>query len=355
MPVQSFAASAFRGLPVVGIEGLDRPGGLPFLSKLFPALGSCGLRSLLVFPEGERSSPVPLDLDRHVLFAAGCDIASWGGGRLYLSRQSLSPARIHLDLAELCQSYDLVLLAGETGLDLPLLRLQEGSSARDRQEQSSRVHIIDLAEGISACAQVIVNLLGGICRQVPIWACVLIGGRSSRMGRAKHLLADGQGRTWLENTVAMIAPLVEQVVLSGRGMVPESLDDLVRIADIPEVAGPLSGILSAMRWRPEVSWLVLACDMPGITPGALGWLIESRRPGCWGTVPRCSLDSHVEPLLAHYDRRCRSIFEEVLISGSLRIGDAAAHEKIASPVIPEQWVRAWDNINTPEELRQAGL
>ena len=145
------------------------------------------------------------------------------------------------------------------------------------------------------------------------------------------------------------------MVLSGGGLVPEGLQDLTRIPDIPGVAGPLAGIISAMRWQPEVSWLLVACDMPSLSSEALSWLLDSRQPGRWATVPKRSEDSHVEPLLAHYDRRCRPIIEEVLASGSLKIGDAARHEKVASPIIPEQFAKAWNNVNTPEELRSTAL
>ncbi len=355
MSLRSLAVNDLAGLPVFQIDGLDHPDALPFLGQLLPVLGTCGLRPLLVFFEGQHPSAELLAPDRRLLFTAGCDIASVGGEWLYLCRQAVTAGPLRLYLSELSQGYDLVLLAGETGLNLPILRLQGGDSTADRQGESGRIHSISPMAGVSACAQIIADLLGEMCRQVPVWACVLIGGRSSRMGRAKHLLSDERGRTWLENTVALLAPLVEEVVLSGRGLIPESLDDLNRIADIPGVAGPLAGILSAMRWRPEVSWLLVACDMPALSSEALEWLIDSRRPGCWGTVPRTSPDSHVEPLLAHYDRRCRSIFEEVLASGSLRIGEAASHAKIATPVIPVQLRRAWANINTPEELRRTGL
>lgn len=343
------------GLPVFRLEGLDSTGGLPFLCNLIPELRNCGLRVALVFLQDQDLCADLLPTDHNLLFAGGCDIVSLGKEQLSLSHQEIGLDRIRWYLAELCQRYDIVLVACETGLDSPILRLQEGDSGAARQGKTDRLHIIDTTAGMPACALTIVNLLRQTLQQVPNWACVLIGGKSSRMGRTKHLLADGRGRTWLENTVAILEPFVERVVLSGRGLVPESLQDLTRIADIPGVAGPLAGILSAMRWQPEVSWLVVACDMPCLSLEALGWLIDSRQPGRWGTVPRRSADSHVEPLLAHYDRRCRSIFEEVLAAGSLRIGDVAVHAKIATPVIPAQFVQAWDNINTPEELRSSAL
>ena len=185
----------------------------------------------------------------------------------------------------------------------------------------------------------------------PVWACVLIGGRSSRMGQPKHLLKDRSGITWLERTVRLLRPFVTGMVLSGGGEVPESLNDLIRLPDIPGVAGPLSGILAAMRWQPSVSWLLVACDMPDITADAVRWLLSRRRPGVWGTVPRLREDGPVEPLLAHYDFRCAPLFEDLLRTGCLRIGMVAGNPKVETPLVPEPMRASWRNVNTVEELQ----
>lgn len=343
-------------LPVFQIECPETIDCIPVLGGLAAELGKNGLRVVLAVLPGHRLADAgmsgPCD---NPLYSSGCDIVSLAGGQLILSHEIVTPGMLRLYLADLYRKYDVVLVVGETGSDFPKIRLRLGASRNGQPEEAGRDCFINSITDIPDCSHWIVNQLGEIVRQTPVWACVLIGGRSSRMGRAKHLLTDSGGRTWLENTVAAVAPFVGQVVLSGGGLVPESLRDLVRLPDIPGVAGPLTGILSAMRWQPDVSWLLVACDMPSLSAEALGWLLESRQPGRWGTVPKRSRDSHVEPLLAHYDSRCRAIFEEVLASGSSRIGDAARHEKIATPVIPAEFLAAWDNINTPEELQSSVL
>lgn len=184
----------------------------------------------------------------------------------------------------------------------------------------------------------------------PLWACVLIGGRSSRMGKPKHLLQDQQGLTWLERTVALLRPLVDGLVLSGGGEVPEGLHDLIRLPDIPTVAGPLAGILAALRRYPSVSWLLVACDMPDIREEAVRWLLSRRRPGVWGVVPRLREGGHVEPLLALYEFRCASLFEELASAGCLRLGAVAEDPRIETPLVPESLRSSWRNVNTPEDL-----
>lgn len=192
-------------------------------------------------------------------------------------------------------------------------------------------------------------------QEIPIRACLLIGGRSSRMGRPKHLIRGENGRTWVENTVDLLRPFTMDIVLSGKGDVPENLAALTRIPDVPDVKGPLTGILAAMRWRPDSCWLLLACDMPNITTDALEWLLASRSPDSFGTVPRLKEDGFVEPLLALYEPQAKQYFEELCASGVLRISMVARRSKIATPVVPHSLCGAWRNINTPDELSQSLL
>jgi molybdopterin-guanine dinucleotide biosynthesis protein A len=190
-----------------------------------------------------------------------------------------------------------------------------------------------------------------VWQQTPVWGCVLIGGRSSRMGQPKHLLTDRHGTTWLERTVHLLQPLVTDLVLSGKGEVPECMQDIIRLPDIPGVVGPLSGILAAMRRYPSVSWLLVACDMPDIQEDAVRWLLSRRRPGVWGTVPRLQEGGPVEPLLAHYDFRCAALFEDLARTDCLRIGMVAENTGVETPLIPV-WLRSsWRNVNTVAELQ----
>jgi len=189
--------------------------------------------------------------------------------------------------------------------------------------------------------------------EAPLRACLLIGGRSSRMGRPKHLIKGENGLTWIENTVNLLQAFTEHIVLSGAGVVPDTLESLTRIPDIPDVKGPLTGILAAMRRHPDSCWLLLACDMPNIRPEALKWLLAGRSPESWGTVPRLQEDGFVEPLLALYEPQAKEYFEELCASGCFRISMVARQKNIATPVVPAGLGRSWSNINTPGELSRS--
>jgi molybdopterin-guanine dinucleotide biosynthesis protein A len=182
-----------------------------------------------------------------------------------------------------------------------------------------------------------------------ILGVVLVGGASRRMGQAKSTLAH-EGMTLSERVVRSLRPHVGQVVLAGAGPVPGSLEGLTRLADPPEVGGPLAGVLAAMRWAPESAWIVAACDMPRITAESVEWLLEQRRPEAWAVLPS-SREGHIEAVFAVYEPPVRPLLEERSAAGRWGLRHLARHDRVISPAIPSNLVDAWTNINIPEELQ----
>jgi molybdopterin-guanine dinucleotide biosynthesis protein A len=249
--------------------------------------------------------------------------------------------------------HDLVII--DAGLDFPVQQIHLGTHpyGDGKSLPGSLVWAGGDGRAMQDFIDQLTKKLDQLVQQTPVWGCILIGGKSSRMGRPKHLIEDEKNITWLERTINVLRPLVDGLVVSGAGLLPEKLQDLVRLADIPGVVGPLTGVLAACRWQPTVSWMFVACDMPHITSEAIQWLLSSRRAGCWGRVPRLEGSKHCEPLLACYDFRAGPLFEEQFYNGNLRIGAAATHPKIENPVIPAVLHSGWQNINTPDELQTA--
>lgn len=335
-------------LPVFRLVSEDGDCDPDFCLAVAEEIGRRGLRPLAVrLSAGRQPVPGP-DLFRGGLPQTGVDWLDLSCSP-ELPLPGFPPAARFLSLfADLCQRYDVVLATGDW--DLPLNTLLIATEAAADHAAEKHLRVADPAWGTGRVSDLLLSWLVLLYREEPVWACVLIGGKSSRMGRPKHLLRTDGGGTWLEMTVARLHALADGVVLAGAGEIPPALSHLARLPDAPGVAGPLAGILAAMRWQPGVSWLVVACDLPSLTEEAVRWLLAARRPGRWAIIPRRSRDSHVEPLLACYDRRCRVWFEELRLSGSLRIGMAARRPQVHSPVIPAAYLRAWDNINTPQEL-----
>lgn len=300
----------WAGLPVFSLVGGATEFRTEFLRSLKPRLTQRGL-DLAVLPGEQDHSPYTLSL--------------------------------------LARHHDLVIVDGSS--HLPLQRIHLGESGA---EAAGELFLPGPeVEAVEIFMPRLLARLDELVSRTPVWACVLIGGKSSRMGRPKHLIAGEDGRTWLEKTIKLLQPSVAGIAVSGKGQLPEPVADTIRLADIPGAVGPLAGILSACRWQPQVSWLVAACDMPDITAAAVQWLLAGRRAGCWGRVPRLAGSDHCEPLFAWYDCRAARLFEEQLCAGKLRIGEVAGHPRIDTPIVPEPLRLAFLNVNTPAELAAA--
>ena len=215
---------------------------------------------------------------------------------------------------------------------------------------SEPVFIWPLGEDVAHVTERVLSWLAEQVMQQPVWGAVLIGGKSSRMGRPKHWIRDHRGVTWVERIVAQLDKVVDGVVLLGKGEVPERLHHLDRLPDISQARGPMAGIVAAMRWQPEISWVVVACDMPAISQEGLEWLLGSRIPGIWGTVPRHPNSGRLEPLLAYYDFRSRLLFENVLLHGELKPSLVCESDKMIMPELPQHLAGSWLNCNTPADL-----
>ena len=186
-------------------------------------------------------------------------------------------------------------------------------------------------------------------RPPPLYGCILIGGKSVRMGQPKHLLIR-QGRTWLEWTVECLEEVVEKVVIAGAGRLPEPLKDRIQLSDAPQAKGPLAGLLAALRWAHNADWLITACDQPLIRPRALRWLLDQSRPDLLAVMPHLPDRNRPDPLPAWYNHRAGPLLEQLAASGNYRLTPLAENPLIETPPPPPALIPAWKNINTREDL-----
>jgi molybdopterin-guanine dinucleotide biosynthesis protein A len=169
-------------------------------------------------------------------------------------------------------------------------------------------------------------------------------------GRPKHLLTLG-GASLLEITHRVLDPHVDDVVLLGSGPRPTPWDRLPCLPDPPSTHGPMAGMLAALRWRPDASWLFVGCDMPGLSADAVTWLLGQRGAGRWAVLPRLS-EASVEPLLAVYETQARVLLEDLAVGGCLTPRMIQGHPRVVHPEVPRHLHTAWVNVNTPEDLER---
>ncbi len=179
---------------------------------------------------------------------------------------------------------------------------------------------------------------------------VLAGGRSSRMGRDKALI-EVDGRTLLDRALDKLEPHVQELLVIGDPGKYGHVGPFVFADDIPGV-GPLGGILTAMRYASNDRLLVLACDMPNVTPRLFEHLKEGLTREGTAFVPAC--DGQLEPLAAAYHRRCRSTFEARVAQGAWKVSDALEQVRATFVQIcpgEEGWPQdLFRNINAPGDL-----
>ena len=188
----------------------------------------------------------------------------------------------------------------------------------------------------------------------PVYGLVLAGGKSRRMGHDKALL-DHNGQSQLAYVAGVLDACVEKVFVSTR---PDQADDEQRaqyaqIVDRYDDLGPVAGILSALEEKPEVDWLVVACDLPNIDEQTIRYLLEQRGGEQDFTAFTSSHDGLPEPLCAVYPSGCDSIIRQFVDEGMNcpRKMLIRSETRLLDQPRPE----ALDNVNTPDDLQNSVL
>ncbi len=336
-------------LPIVGICGFSGAGKTTVIELILPDLLTKGLRVAVVKHDCCNIRMDKPGKDSYRLYQAGADVFLLGGEETHRLHCEYSD-HFFTSLTRLAMRYDLVLVEGHGKSPVPKLWMLSENEIKPPTDVDDIMEVFPRKDRRERVLQAVMHHLADSWQKTPIYGCVLIGGQSRRMGRPKHLIQRQDGKLWLQHAIGLLSSYTDRVVLSGSGLVPDDLSNISRLPDIVDLHGPLSGILSAMRWQPNVSWILLACDMPYASPEAVKWLLSQRKPGVWGIVPADQTGKRYQPLLAYYDSRCVQFFEKLYLSGSERISEIVKEDKIASPVIPEAIAQAWTNVNTPEQL-----
>ena len=340
-----------ESLPVLAICGFSGAGKTTLILKLLHYLCDEKKLSVAILKNDVHGLTIDCpgkDTDR--FFKAGADVYARGPKQSFQRAHPLPQQDFYHRLQGLAERYDFVLVEGHKSIPLPKVWLL--SDGEDRPPEGIEQVLAVLPRDIDRHPKVLPILktrLEETHAQAPVYGCVLIGGKSRRMGQPKHLLKINQ-KTWLAHTIDHLAEVCSEVVICGRGEMPGALHNYARLPDPPDVKGPMAGILACMRWLPNATWLVAACDLPHLSAEALDWLLSQRTPGRWAVVPRLSGSPGLEPLLAYYDGHCRCLFEALVAQKNYCPLPVAEHARVITPTVPHALADAWQNANTPEAL-----
>ena len=187
-------------------------------------------------------------------------------------------------------------------------------------------------------------------------AAILAGGRATRFdGRDKSALVV-DGRTILDRQIDAVGALTGDILIVGHASHPRARTIADRVVD----CGPLGGLHAALSEARGDRVILLACDMPFVTPAFLAHLVdrmESAVPeapeAMVAVVPATERGYH--PLCAVYPRAALGIVEQHLAQRRLKMTDLLSRLRVL--VVPSEDVERFDdrhrlltNVNTAADF-----
>jgi molybdopterin-guanine dinucleotide biosynthesis protein A len=179
---------------------------------------------------------------------------------------------------------------------------------------------------------------------------ILCGGRSTRMGVDKATITLG-GTTLLARALAHLDQVCDPVLIAP-GDTGATVAGRQSVADAVPHAGPLGGMVAALRATPHPLLAVVAVDLPWINPRLIR-MLAALVGDC--DVAVCETAGGVEPLHAVYSTTILGAAEAALAGPDRSLRRLIARTK-ARRVAEREWRVAGiselfaRNLNSPEDL-----
>ncbi len=183
----------------------------------------------------------------------------------------------------------------------------------------------------------------------PLCGAVLAGGMSRRMGAPKEFLRVGE-QTFIEYALNLLDRFCAESCISvgPEGLRWPDLPGHRIIGDKKAHAGPLGGIYSVLSEGRDTAWLILAVDMPFLSPDDLECLVAARAPGCSATAFGSAEAPGYEPLCTIWEPSAMETVEEHLFSGRRSVTRCLGLLNVLPVERPRS--RGLFNVNTPQDL-----
>lgn len=185
---------------------------------------------------------------------------------------------------------------------------------------------------------------------------ILVGGKSSRMGKNKALLTIG-GKKVIERIAEEMQTITDNVIIVTNTFHEYEFLNLPMVEDKYKGLGPLAGIHAGLEASQTNSNLVTACDMPFISTEIGTYLLEQLTDQ-QVVVPE--IFGQLHPLFAAYHKSAKDVFSKELEMGELRV--RKAFKELYVKIVTEKDLRAegfrikdsdFFNMNYPEEYEMA--
>lgn len=203
------------------------------------------------------------------------------------------------------------------------------------------------------------NLKNSNTEEIPhVKGLVLIGGKSSRMGKdksqlnyfgkpqkeiAKELLENNNLETFYSVAAFDLNQSDNKNVISSE--VEKSSKE---ISDIYPNLGPIGGIFSAFKEDPNSAWFVLATDLPFVNDELIKLLLEKRNPKKVATSLKGKKSNFIEPLITIYEPKAYAILSKNLEKEIFSPRKIVMNADVEVVEVDDNLIR---NINTPQEFK----
>jgi molybdenum cofactor guanylyltransferase len=188
-------------------------------------------------------------------------------------------------------------------------------------------------------------------------AAILAGGRARRFGGADKASLVVGGARIIERQLAALASVTDEIRIVSNDAARYAHLGVRVISDRIAGAGPLGGLHAALADAVHHGVIVLACDLPFVTPALLETLAIEFGTGqeIDAVVPRSARG--LEPLCALYAARCADTVRRRIETGHLDVRGLLNDIRVRE-LRPEGLAEFDDgsvflNVNTPHDYERA--
>lgn len=186
-------------------------------------------------------------------------------------------------------------------------------------------------------------------KKLPLHGLVLSGGASSRMGQDKSRLVYGhRTRPEVLRMRDLLRPYCEEIYLACH---PEKVQHSFfhPLPDVQALCGPMAALVTAFRFRPHVSWLLLPCDMPVLSEMWLKKLVFSVEKEAQA-VCFVKPDGKLQPLPSLWFPSAAPLVFEAFSAGDYSLWRVL--RQLSTQKIEVENTLFLQSANTPEEREQ---
>ena len=340
---------------IIGITGFSGSGKTTLIEKILPILKKQGL-SVGVLKHIHHEINLDIkgkDTDR--FYCAGADFVFAHDALQGLARYRSHDKDLLNMIGRFPSDLDLIIIEGHKNFDISGIWLTDKSKeGKIRKNDYGRKRVI-FRDDPGYCDKVLSYIdeeIKYFHQHRTVMAGLLMEGMNTVKGESKALLKTRR-ETLIEQSFAILSEVSERIVLLGSGRLPKSLNSVDHLPDIHGMKGTLAGMISAFRWAPESAWIISSVDTPLVHREAWDWLLGQRKPGTWAVLPKMPGSKVAETTASVYEPMFFKYMETLARKGTVKLHELAAHQKAATPLMPESIKNA--GINADARIARSAM